>query len=604
MIAVFGDVRSFEFSGENVEYFRLEDLETEMIDTYSQVVINGWKDEKASVLSYDVMGKLWTYVEAGGRLYGEMINCEDFPSSRLFGFKQDFPVTYRRLEKLKVSEEGEAQLGEWNGPFLTGFSFDADVWMEIGVFKETLATEEEGELPALIHHPLGKGATLFSAIPLLGNEQLWTLRPSVFFERIAECGLFPAGRFKKEIDVRKRAVNETISDGLGWFFQSGIMPESDGSKGVYENVHAFRGNVSEDIRPDCNAHTALLFHLAGKYTGNAEYESISENIFSYLFEERYQDTEEDSVTRGFWKWFRFPTEKPDQIFTDDNSWMAIVLLYLYRETGKEAYRERGLLTLEAMYRTQNRLGLRMEAIRRHELEEKGEEYFRESDSCSMNPHFESIAHAAFFQGYVVNGEEKYRDIALKGIDTMLEKDLTFMYSKTAGYSRFLLALSYAYKLTGKDVYKEEMDRIAAYLLSHQQKYGGIEEADNPDPDRYGAEDTGVFRYNGEGISDQLYTNNFLLMNSWEAFLATGDERYEELAEDLADYVRTIQIVSPHNTFHGAWMRAFCHTYGEYFGNNGDTGWGAYCSESGWTNALLLSGLMMREMNHSLLEVGG
>src|SRR5690625_5839304 len=67
--------------------------------------------------------------------------------------------------------------------------------------------------------------------------------------------------------------------------------------------------------------------------------------------------------------------------------------------------------------------------------------------------------------------------------------------------------------------------IIKYLKADHHRRGGVEEADNPDPERYGAEDTGVYLYNNEGIADLLYTNNFLLMNLWETWKAVNKEEY-------------------------------------------------------------------------------
>ena len=67
-------------------------------------------------------------MEAGGIVYAEMVVCEDFQSSRLFGFKQDFPFSYRRLEKMRYngdsSNDNQSNILEWNGPFLTGFAIN------------------------------------------------------------------------------------------------------------------------------------------------------------------------------------------------------------------------------------------------------------------------------------------------------------------------------------------------------------------------------------------------------------------------------------------------------------------------------------------------
>jgi hypothetical protein len=49
------------------------------------------------------------------------------------------------------------------------------------------------------------------------------------------------------------------------------------------------------------------------------------------------------------------------------------------------------------------------------------------------------------------------------------------------------------------------------------------------------------------------------------------------------------------------MRAYDLSLGEYFGNNGDTGWGPYCMESGWTNAMIPTGLLLGFLNESIFE---
>ncbi|MFK4997020.1 hypothetical protein ACI2OX_03925 [Bacillus sp. N9] len=115
------------------------------------------------------MHKLWKFVENGGLLYGEMINCDDFSTSRLFGFKQDFPVTARRLEKIRVAKSSaycdEGQLLEWNGPFLTGFTFDTEILAELDVFQETHRSEKRGKYPGIVTKKWEKGEQYFRHFP-------------------------------------------------------------------------------------------------------------------------------------------------------------------------------------------------------------------------------------------------------------------------------------------------------------------------------------------------------------------------------------------------------------------------------------------------------
>lgn len=594
-------------------YSDINQLAEENLLQYKAIFINGNENGQPLKLSYEVLEKLWEYVGQGGILYGELINCDDFPSSRLFGFKQDFNVTNRRLEKLAVSKDSQfckkGQLLEWHGPFLTGFTFDTERLLDIGHFLETHKTDMTGSYPGMVMKRHGQGKAVFSAFSFLGNEQPWTLRPNWlwndFLKMLEKEFQLPIRPLQPIIGLSgNQEVEKTLEHGVDWFLHSGILPKDDGSLGVYENVHSIRSDISKDLRPDCHAHTALFFHLYGEYMKEEKWAAVSANLLSYLFKEGYQDTDPDSATYGFWKWFQCPKSKPDQVFSDDNSWVALVLLYLYRKTGIEEYKERGLLTAYSLLKTQNNDGLRPECIREQELLDKGVSFFKNSAEASMNPHFESIVHAAFVQAYLVSKDASFKETAYQGTLTLLRnKDkLKFMYSKTAGYSRFLLSLSEVYAITGDEEIREGLLEVIQYLTENQHELGGIEESDNPDPERYGTEDTGVFRMNGEGIADQLYTNNFLLMNTWEAWKATGDEAIKELYDRLALFLSDIQISSQKKEFNGGWMRSFHLERGEYYGNNGDTGWGAYVIEGGWTNANILTGFLLKELNQTLVEL--
>ncbi|MEH7179704.1 hypothetical protein [Neobacillus vireti] len=613
MIALVDNSKQMKPFVDVTNYFSsIEELQEKNLLKYEFIIINGNDNGIPMKLPYGMIEKLWEFIEQGGTLYGELINCEEFPTSRLFGFKQDFAVTNRRLEKLVISTDNlyckKGQLLEWQGPFLTGFTFDTERLLDIGHFKETHRTEEEGAYPGIIVKSHGKGKAIFSTFSFLGNEQIWTLRPNWLWNDVIKWLIkdyqMPLKMINPVIQLSKQGdFEKTIEKGVQWFLHSGILPKADGSLGVYENVHSIRSDISNDLRPDCHAHTALMFYLYGEYTKDSKWENMSANLLTYLFEAGYQDVVPNSITYGFWKWYQSPRSKPDQIFSDDNSWVALVLLYLYRKTGIEEYKKRGLLTAYALLNTQNVNGLRPECIREQELVDNGKAYFQTSTEASMNPHFEAIVHAAFIQAYLVSNDGEFLQTASKGTLTLLEnkEKLKFMYSKTAGYSRFLLSLAQLYAITKDEEIRKGLYEVTDYLTRHQHELGAIEEADNPDPERYGTEDTGVFRLNQEGIADQLYTNNFLCVNAWEAVKATRNSDLKDFHEKIVHFISSIQISAPKCEFDGGWMRSFHLERGEYYGNNGDTGWGAYVMESGWTNAIIVSGLLLKELDQSLLD---
>lgn len=563
-------------------------------------------------LDYATITKLWHFVEAGGILFGEAIDCMNFPASRLFGFQQDYPTVRRTSEKLMIDPaflpHEAGAICEWGGSYQKGFAVYEQQYLHVGTYIEThkMDVDKATGNPALTYHALGKGKAVYAAFSFIGASDRLAFRPlhvwDKVMQKLIETEGLPLLAFPKEtITLGDRTSAEAIMAGANWFMESGIMPKKDGREGIFENIHSVTGKVRQDFRPDCHAHTAFMFHLHYEYTQDTLWLDRSNNLMNYLFEEGYQDMEEDSPTYGFWKWFKSPAAYPGQIFTDDNAWVSFVLLYLFKKTGKQIYKERGLLTAKGLLETQHDNGLRPIFLRGEHIHEKGRRRATLAEEVSFNPHFESIAHAAYIQAYIITGDKQYLETAYKGTKYLLanQDKWYFMYSKTSGYTRFLFVLGQLNKYYDDPDLRQGLKATLAYLKSAQHESGGVEERDNPDPNRFGKEDTGVFRFNGEGIGDFLYTNNFLLMNLWEVWKAIGDKDALAFYHELRAFVSYAQIKSIQPTYNGAWMRAFDLDKGEYFGNNGDIGWGPYVIEGGWTNALTTAGLILGEIDETL-----
>lgn len=556
----------------------------------------------------DLVDTLWSFAEGGGIIYAEMVDTSEYPSSRLFGFQQNFAPAQEYLKKLRVSgsQPKVGRLLQWNGLYVPGFAIDSEVLLAKGEFRETHFSQTEGGFPVLLRRKLGLGMAYYAAIPIFSGAKQWMYRPygawTAFFQELEVEGLpFELGEFPLQVAREPRSASEAIREGFRWFLDSGILPEDTGEKGIYENVHSDHGGLKKDFRPDCHVQAALAFYLYGEYSGNKAWTRRSLNLLDFIITHGFQDEDPGSSTFGFWKWFDYPGKHPQQVFTDDNSWIAIVLLYIGRKMRNDEYIRRGLLTTEALLRTQSKNGLRVEQLVRGRLEVDST-YFMNAD-VSFNPHFESIAHAAFLQAYVVSERTEFLETAQLGMTTLRENKerWRWMYSRTAALARYLFPLSLILQVLGdKAVWEDEFYWTINELKRYQDKSYAIEEAENPDPERFGEEDTGVFIGDGEGIADLLYTNNFLLLNLWEGWRATGDREILQFYHELHEFMRKIQITSRYPAFNGAWMRAFDLNAKEYYGNLGDIGWGPYCIESGWTQGIILVGLLAQELDLSLI----
>lgn len=590
----------------------VQEIAPSFIFEYAAVLVVGGEDktEELPRLSKSLLVALWKFASEGGILYGEMLHTLEYPSSRLFGFQQDFAPAQEYLQKLRNNngETGldEGRLVQWDGAFVPGFAIDSAVILQKSEFRETHFSSYDQGLPVFLRKLLGSGVVFYSAIPLLSSKKQWMYRPYSLWKKfilyLQKEGLpVKTGRFPVEISQEPSSFHDVLRNGFDWFLKSGILPAESGLEGLYENIHSHHSELTKDFRPDCHSQTALAFYLHGEYSGDDAWIRRSYNLIDFIIDNGFQDEDKTSKSYGFWKWFDFPSEYPKQIFTDDNSWVAFVLLYIGRKSGNKEYIRRGLLTVKALLNTQHFNGLRPEQLDRDRLE--AEPNYLEKMKVSFNPHFESICHAAFLQAYIVSENSAYLQVALKGMATLRENKTKWcwMYSRTAALARYLFPLSLALQLVeDRETIHEEFYWTINQLRQYQNDAGAIEETENPDPERFGTEDTGVFIHDGEMISDLLYTNNFLLLNLWEGWKATEDEEILDFYNELNSFLRKVQIKSKNLTFDGAWMRAFDLNMEEYYGNLGDTGWGPYCIEGGWTQAIILVGLLVSQLDTSLV----
>lgn len=76
------------------------------------------------------------------------------------------------------------------------------------------------------------------------------------------------------------------------------------------------------------------------------------------------------------------------------------------------------------------------------------------------------------------------------------------------------------------------------------------------------------------------------------------------AEDrLADFLVRIQARSEtHPELDGAWYRGFDFEKWDYWGSDGDVGWGVWCIETGWIQGWITATLALRHLDTSLWEL--
>lgn len=134
-------------------------------------------------------------------------------------------------------------------------------------------------------------------------------------------------------------------------------------------------------------------------------------------------------------------------------------------------------------------------------------------------------------------------------------------------------------------------RIGAFLLRLQHANGAIRNAD--DSCRHASLQT------EPDLTDLVYTDGYALLALQEAYQATGEPRFREAADRLADFLVRVQCRGESPRWDGGWRGAYDVNTLEPRGradqeNPLDEG-GMYSVYTGWCAAPITYGLLRREL---------
>ena len=164
-------------------------------------------------------------------------------------------------------------------------------------------------------------------------------------------------------------------------------------------------------------------------------------------------------------------------------------------------------------------------------------------------------------------------------------------------------------------HREWLKLMAQELLTYQDGSGAIRETIGDaghgkygapsSNEAYGTTEAPLIQNNGDPICDLLYTTNFAFLGLHEASAATGDSLYIKAEKRLAKFLARMQVCSEsHPELDGAWFRAFDFNRWEYWASNADVGWGAWCTETGWTQGWIVAVLALRQLNTNFWDLTG
>ncbi|MCL5268948.1 MAG: hypothetical protein M1469_12745 [Bacteroidetes bacterium] len=395
-------------------------------------------------------------------------------------------------------------------------------------------------------------------------------------------------------------------------------PNGNGSLGIFEGQTSqiyYNGSqpVHYWVRADNEGQVAYALAAAGHFLNKKNYYKYASNLTNYVFYHSNLRSglknDRRSPAFGLIGW---ATTAPGAFYGDDNAHLLLGLI------GAEAYMKTHRWDKEiaegivANFRTTGREGFRGDRIDQNKLLKHGWKYYWNRNIINPHPHFEAWMWACYLWLYSRTGYKPLLTRTERAIRTTMQdypKNWIWTNGLQQERARMILPLAWLVRIQNTPEHRKWLNEVVSGMLKYQAPRGAIREELGtpgkgfcPPPksnQAYGtAEEPLIFR-NGEPVSDMLYTCNFALFALNEAAHATKNKKYMAAEKKLADFLIRIQVKSAkHRALDGAWFRTFDYGQWDYWGANGDAGWGAWSTNTGWIQGWIVPAEVLLENNQS------
>jgi hypothetical protein len=397
----------------------------------------------------------------------------------------------------------------------------------------------------------------------------------------------------------------------------------DGSHGILEGYASqIRPDGSQlqrtPIRADCQAESAAVLALHGALAGDARSREIARHLLDFLYFKSELHQGERGNPRhpafGLIAWGAVAPAWRVANYGDDNARVLLATIVAASALESDAWDEPVLKALYANLRTTGKLGFRGDRIDMPQLEARGWKSYRDAETVNISPSFEAYLWACYLWAYRQTKDPEFLETARQGIRrTMQVYPAGWRWGDHLDRSRMLLPLAWLVRIEDTAEHRGWLKRVCDDLLRNQQPCGAIPEQLSSNSsghfvvprsnEAYGTTETPLLQQDGDPVTDQLYTTNFVLIGLHEAVAATQDRDLKSAEDRLTDYVVRIQTRAPDlPSVDGTWFRAFDYRRWDYWSSSGDLGWGAWCAEAGWGPAWNGIVLGLRQKDRSLWDI--
>lgn len=395
------------------------------------------------------------------------------------------------------------------------------------------------------------------------------------------------------------------------------MPGGDGSLGILEGFASriqWDGTqlVSWARRSDCNGETSLLFAMDWLLNQDEKSKAVASNLLDWLyFNSNFLYNDPSKSEFGLLAW----TPRHRSTFYPDNDIKAILgCIGTAGILQTDRWDDVLIRNILGNFRLTSRNGFRPNAFVNN-ICFKWEAHALDS-MLSLAPHYQAWIWSAYLWLYDKVRWAPLLERTRNGIEIMMEAypdNWEWQNGFQQERARMILPLAWLIRLDNNPKYRDYLAKIINDLADYQAPCGAVAEIlgnlkkgkykPNQSNAEYGTRECSLIQNNGDKVADMLYTCNFVFFGLHEAYMATGEKEYLDMANKLEDFFIRIQIKSEvHPEFDGAWYRTFDYDKWEYWGSNSDLGWGPWCLEVGWTESWIPLTMALRKTKKSLWEL--
>ncbi|MGV8095845.1 MAG: hypothetical protein AB2L24_28675 [Mangrovibacterium sp.] len=398
---------------------------------------------------------------------------------------------------------------------------------------------------------------------------------------------------------------------------SSTWPRGDGSYGIgecYVSKRIFytgKQAACLSARADCNLETAMGLACGAKLLKETAYyrdKARTINDFITFSSLACQETRADSASPSFGLIGYYAFDQ-GQYWGDDNARCLLSLITSSALLNENRWNEiivRGIL---ANFRTSGIHGYRPLNIREDQLQKNGWQYYFNLDHIDYCPHMQAYIWATYLWLYDKTKFAPLLERTKNAIKMMMKAYPNWRLEANRFEQercRMLLPLAWLIRVDDTLEHRSWLDTVAQYIIGIQDKSGAIPQIPGKiveSNEEYGKGECAMAHQHGDPVTDALYSINFAFLGMTEAASATGNKAYEEAAAKMADFfIRTQTQSQKHPELDGTWYRGFDFAKWDYWGSDGDAGWGVWTNEIGWTHSWITATLAVRKMKTTFWEL--